>query len=169
MRNRVLASWQVALAENALRTALCEAGGSPLVGFTLGGHERSAAGSFANLFERYPELPDGVLERRLATAADRYGFRVVSLDLVHAGQTAPKVVVETDRDRMDFAGDVPRIWQLFEVSPSSGGRKPAYEGWFLEARDAGGPFLAAWADFRNSESGHWAWAPCALPTIGGNC
>ena len=165
----MLASWQVALVKSALRAEFCEAGGRPLVGFTVGLHTQSAAGSFANLFEQFPELSETVLTRRLAAAGDRHRFRVVSVDLLHARQQAPKVVVETDRDRMDFAADVPHIWQLFEVSPTSGGRKPAYEGWFLEARDAEGPFVVAWADFRNSESGHWAWDPCALPTIGGRC
>ena len=47
--------------KSALRAEFCEAGGRPLVGFTVGGHPQSAAGSFANLFEQFPELSETVL------------------------------------------------------------------------------------------------------------
>jgi hypothetical protein len=91
-------------------------------------------------------------------------------------QAAPVVVVETDRDRDDFVGDVAAI--VHALNPTAtvrGVRGPSYEGFFFEARDADGAFVRVESAGRGVQmGGQWSANPCLYPyahsgIIGGSC
>jgi hypothetical protein len=160
-----LAHWEAQLVKGALRDEFCAAGGPPLVGWTISGQRDGISdGTFAFL-KRFPNPPAAVLRARVAQAASRYGFRVVELRLLHPLQTAPLLVVETDRDRKEFVADVPKILALVNPNMRRGGKAgPSYEGFFFEALDEDGPFVSTENVYRaHIEGGQWSWSPCYTP------
>jgi hypothetical protein len=127
------ALWEAGLVRRALRDVLCAAGGAPLVGSTVSGLGYELARARGPSPQRFQNPPASVLRQRVAAAADRYGFRVVELRLLGPLGIAPLLVIETDRDRKDLGADFPAILTSLLAG--------AYEGFYLEARDADGPFL----------------------------
>lgn len=109
---------------------------------------------------RFPNLPPAALRQRLSAAAHRYGFHVVSLDLMRPRQLAPAVVVETS-DYTRLARATPAI--LHSIDPRSRATDDRkgwrYEGFFFEARDERGvPFLVAFNAWRGPHAGGGQWA-----------
>jgi hypothetical protein len=109
---------------------------------------------------RFPSPSRVVLLRRLRSAAHLYGFRVVSVRLLHPLQSAPVVVISSDAKR-SIARATPKIVDLFDP------RRPttadpsgyAYEGYFLVAQTRGGiPYLATFNHWRAPHVGGGEWA-----------
>jgi hypothetical protein len=134
----MLADWEGQLVGGAVRDALCANGGPPLVAWSAG----SSGGGFSDAafpFEQqFPNPTPAAYRRRVSLVARRYGFRVVSLRLLHPLQSAPLLIVATDRPRRQFVADVPAI--LAELDPSND-QAATFEGFYFEARDKDGPFV----------------------------
>jgi len=98
-------------------------------------------GSFPFL-PRFASPSESVLRARIEEAGEKYGFRLASLRILHPFQAAPVVVVQTERDRDAFVGDVAAIVQALNPWATAGGdRGPSYEGFVFEARDVDGAFV----------------------------
>jgi hypothetical protein len=157
----MLAKWEAELVRGALRDEFCAAGGAPLVGSTVNG-SREISKETNPLLQRFPNPPERVLRERIADAGQRYGFRIVELRLLRPRQVAPLLVVETERDRENFAGDVAELVQSLHPD--------AYEGFFFAARDGAGPFVAVERVRRGHvEGGQWVASGTCMPyeTLGG--
>ena len=115
-----------------------------------------------NPTHRFSSPPLGVLMRRLAKAAQRYDFRVVSVRMRRPDQLAPDLVVESDR-YVALAKALPRILDAVDPPPASNDR--AYEGIFLEAVDEHGiPFVEVADSLRSQAMGRqWARADRLYP------
>lgn len=109
---------------------------------------------------RFPSPPREVLIKRIDKAAKLYGFRVVSIQMLHSLQDAPVIVISSDR-KQSLARSTPKIIDLFDprhptrTNPSS----YAYEAYFLVAqttRDV--PFLATFNRWRGPHAGGGQWA-----------
>jgi hypothetical protein len=151
-----IASWESGLVFGALRDDFCSAGGAPLV--WASGDANGIAGDVFALEQRFPNPSPAAFRRRLALVGERYGFRVVTLRLLHPEQLAPLLVVRTNRPRRAFAKDVETIMSLLDPT-SSAARRTArtFEGFFFAAEDAKGPFLFTDGSVRGQgEGGEWA-------------
>ncbi|MGH2972145.1 MAG: hypothetical protein ACRDNM_00745 [Gaiellaceae bacterium] len=109
---------------------------------------------------RFPSPPRGVLMGRLRKAEKLYGFRVVSVQLLHPLQSAPVVVIRSDREQ-SIARATPKIILLFDpyhpTEPDPIGY--AYEGYFLVAETRRGvPYLATFNRGRAPHIGGGEWA-----------
>ena len=106
---------------------------------------------------RFPTPSQAVFEKRLAVAAERFGFRVLRTELVRAPQGSPLVIVES-ADPARFSQDAPAIVRL--LNPRAGGEDWQgwdYEGFFLGAQDRqGDPFLSVFNFMREPGGGQWA-------------
>lgn len=168
----MVAQWEAGLVAGALRDGFCAARGRPLVGWTAGGRGTITISDRAKaLGQRFPNPSPAAFRRAVARAAREYDFRVVSLRLLRPLQIAPFLVVETDRSRKAFVADVPKIMEALDPTSRSG-RETAFtfEGFFLEARDAKGPFVRVDDVHRGeTEGGQWSWNRCDYPyaTLGG--
>lgn len=165
----MLARWEAELIAGALRDDFCAAGGRPLVGWTVIGFSGSQVSHGVNaLGQRFPGASPEAFRARVDAVGKRYGFRVVALRLLRPREPAPLLVVETKRDRKAFVGDVWAIEALLNPSASARGDAwPAvrFEGLFLEARDAEGPFFRVDSVYRGSVargcwSSDWNVYPC---------
>jgi hypothetical protein len=109
---------------------------------------------------RFQNLPATELRRRLAAAAERYDFEVVSLELIHPRQLAPRVVVRTEHylELAEATGGILR--RLDPKSNTSDDRTGwRYEGFYFEAQDRDGvPFLIAFNYWRGDGPGGGQWA-----------
>ena len=110
--------------------------------------------------QRFPNLAPFLFRQRLAEAARRYGFQVVSVRFLHPRQLAPEVVVRTKR-YLELAR------AMYAIDAALNPRLPArddrrgweYEGFFFEAQDEHGvPFLAVFDFMRGSGPGGGQWA-----------
>jgi hypothetical protein len=109
---------------------------------------------------RFDNLSPAEVRRRLDTAADDYGFEVVSVRFHRPRQLAPEVVIRTSR-YLDVSQSA-RIW-LDRIDPKrrtnddrAGWR---FEGFFLRAEDEHGvPFFIVFNYWRERESGGGQWA-----------
>ena len=118
------------------------------------------SGARQNPGKRFPNLSPDELRARLSAAADRYGFEVVSLDLLQPRQLAPKVIVRT-KDYLRLAHATSAI--LSQIDPK---RRTAddrtgwlFEGFYFRAEDEHGvPFLVAYTNMRGSSPGGGQWA-----------
>src|SRR5205823_6168652 len=117
------------------------------------------------LEQRFPNPAPGVFRKRVSLVGRRYGFRVVSLRLLHPRQVAPLLVVETRRERKSFVSDVPAIMALLDPTAGAGHQTAiTFEGFLFEARDARGPFVRVENVYRGEvEGGQWSWNPCVYP------
>lgn len=112
----------------------------------------------------YPTPSRSVLLRRLHRTSIRYGFRVVSVRIVHAPQGSPEMIVQAAEPET-FARSVPAIMRVLDP------RHPAaedwlgwsYEGFFLGAQDRRRPFLAVFNTMRVHSGGQWARAERLFP------
>jgi hypothetical protein len=151
----MLGNWEVELVRRALRDEFCGAGGPPLVGTTVNGllDKVTARGPFV---QRFDNPPPERLREHIAKAAERYGFRVVSLRFLRPLQVAPVVVVETDRDCDSFVQDVPKIMNSLHAG--------SYEGFFFEAGDKDGSLAIVTRINRGkAEASHGVRSGCLSP------
>jgi len=165
LRDYMLAGWEVGLLEGALRDEFCAAGGRPLVGWSVSRIGRGVSDRTFALGQRFPNPKPAVFRARVAAIGRRYGFEVSSLRLLRPLGYAPLLVVSTGRDRKKFVHDVPAIVAL--LNPTSATAKhvaSTFEGFFLEARDAKGPFVRVDGAERGiGMGGQWSWNRCVYP------
>jgi len=117
----------------------------------------------ANTDRHFPSPSRGWLIRRLRIASGLCScFTLLKVQVTHAAQPAPLVVVE-GKDERGFLAVNGLIFDLIDHNPVSQGDKNwAYKGFFLEALDtAGVPFFATalWPDNRaagDQAGGIWA-------------
>jgi hypothetical protein len=115
---------------------------------------------------RFPNLSPETLRTGLAAQARRYGFRVVSVDLLRPRQLAPLVVVETSREQALASATAKILNQL--DPPALPDHRLAFEGIFFEALGPRGvPFSIAYNNWRGGPNhtggGQWAASPTLLP------
>jgi hypothetical protein len=164
--NQMLAQWQASLVVGALRDDFCSAGGRPLVGWTIGRRGIGVSDRIYALEQHFPNPSPTAFRERVGLIGRRYGFRVVALRLLHPRQLAPLLVVETERDRKSFVADLPAIMALLNATSSSAQQTAlTFEGFFLEARDAKGPFVRLENVNRGEvEGGQWSWDRSSIRT-----
>jgi hypothetical protein len=107
---------------------------------------------------KFPTPSQAVFEKRLATAAEQFGFRVLSTEFVRAPQGSPLVIVEAPSPTR-FSQDTPAIYRALDRRTGSGEDWQGwdYEGFFLGAQDEQGePFLAFFNFMRDHGGGQWA-------------
>jgi hypothetical protein len=110
--------------------------------------------------QRFPNLAPFLFRQRLAEAARRYGFEVVSVRFRRPRQLAPEVVVRTKR-YLELAHAMPTIDRALNPRlPALDDRRGwEYEGFYFEAQDEHGvPFLAVLDFMRGSGPGGGQWA-----------
>jgi hypothetical protein len=108
----------------------------------------------------FPSPPRAVLMQRLYRAQQRYGFRIVSVKMLHPLQRAPVIVIRSD-DKRAIARSTPAIVESFDPHHPTP-RNPsgyAYEGYFFVAQDTHGvPYLATFNHWRVPHVGGGEWA-----------
>jgi hypothetical protein len=156
-----IAQFEGSLVFGALRDDFCAAGGAPLV-WASGDIGGMAERLFA-IGQRFPNPSPATFRHRVALAGQRFGFRVVSLRLLHPKQLAPVLVVKTNRPRAAFARDVLKIESLLD--PNNRGAA-TFEGFFFAAEDSRGrPFLFTDGVSRGEGmGGEWAANRCLYPS-----
>jgi hypothetical protein len=162
---QMLAQWEAALVEGALRDDFCAAGGAPLVGWTLGRGGIGVSDGTQALGQRFPNPSPADFRRRVQLVGRRYGFTVDELRLLRPRQLAPLLVVRTLRDRTAFVHDIPQIMKLLDpISTVPGPSAITFEGFFFEAIDERGPFARVENVYRGeTEGGEWSWNRCVYP------
>ena len=162
---KMVAGWEAALVVGALRDDVCAAGGAPLVGWTVGRGGIGLSDRAQALEQRFPNPSPASFRRRVELVGRRYGFTAEELRLLRPRQLAPLLVVKTDRDRKAFVHDIPAIMALLDPT-STGDEQTAltFEGFYLEATDAKGPFVRIENAHRGeTEGGQWSWNRCVYP------
>jgi hypothetical protein len=156
-----LAAWEVDLALGALRDDFCDAGGRPLIGWSISGVIRGVSDAGEALNQRFPNPSPQAFRARVAAVGKRYGFRALSIRLLRPRELAPIVLVRTDRDRKAFIHDVPAIMNLLDPrSLSKRGVALSFEGFFFEAQDGKGPFVRVDDVYRGEVmGGQWSGVP----------
>jgi hypothetical protein len=164
-RARDLAAWELDLIRGALRDDFCSAGGRPLVGWSVSGQVAGMPMDGYALNQRFPNPSPREFRDRVALVGKRYGFRTTSIRFLRPRELAPIVVVETDRDRKEFVGDVAAIVELLDPRLSSGNQSAlTFEGFFFEARDTDGPFVRVENAYRGEiMGGQWSSDPDSYP------
>ncbi len=162
---QLTAGWEADLVAGALRDDFCAAGGRPLVGWSVSGTLRSVSDRGQALGQRFPNPTPRAFRRRVTAIGRRYGFRIVSLQLLRPQQIAPLLIVETNRDRKAFVHDVPAIMRLLDPIRSAGAQTAVtFEGFYLEARDSKGTFVRVENAYRGEVmGGQWSWNRCVYP------
>lgn len=110
--------------------------------------------------KRFSNLSPGELRARLSAAADRYGFEVVSLDLLQPRQLAPEVIVRT-RDYIRLARATSAILRQIDPKTRTTDDRTGwlFEGFYFSAEDEHGvPFLVAYNFMRGQGPGGGQWA-----------
>ncbi len=110
---------------------------------------------------RFANLPRRVFLARLHRLQFRYGFRVVERRMLRPVQDAPLLIVQTARDPKSFSSGVPTIQRSLDPKALTGNDRTgwAYEGFYLEVRDARGtPLLAVFNYWRGPHAGGGQWA-----------
>jgi hypothetical protein len=161
----MVAEWEAGLVVGALRDDFCAAGGSPLVGWTIGKGGIGLSDRSQALAQHFPNPSRPTFRKRVMLIGRRYGFTVEELRLLRPLQLAPLLIVHTDRDRKAFVEDVPAIMKLLDPTSSrSGPTAITFEGFFFGAADQHGPFVAVDNHYRGQvEGGQWSWDPCVYP------
>jgi hypothetical protein len=109
---------------------------------------------------KFPSPSRAVLMQRLRRAEKLYGFRVVSIEMLHPLQSAPVIVIRSDSEQ-SIARAIAKIVSLFDPRhPTSADPSGyAYEGYFLVAETSGGvPYLATFNHWRAPHVGGGEWA-----------
>jgi hypothetical protein len=122
--------------------------------------ELRAAAATGDRATRFPSPSKRVLLGRLHRAEARFGFSVVSVTMLRPLQSAPVVVIRSDRERA-IARVTPKIVAAFDrrrvtrENPSGF----AYEGIFFVAQTSrGAPYLAVFNHWRAPHVGGGQWA-----------
>jgi len=134
----MLAGWEGQLVAGALRDQLCANGGPPLVAWRTGSSDGGFSDAAFPFEQHFPNPTPASYRKRVRLIARRYGFRVITLRLLHPLQTAPLLIVATARPRRQFVADVPAI--LADLNPRNG-QAVSFEGFYFEARDRHGAFV----------------------------
>jgi hypothetical protein len=111
----------------------------------------------------FPSPSRSVLLQRLGKAKSLYGFRVVSVQMLHPFQSAPVIVIRSSSEQ-SIARATPKIINLFDPRhPTTGNPSGyAYEGYFFVAQTVGGvPYLATFNHSRPPHVGGGEWAASA--------
>jgi hypothetical protein len=122
--------------------------------------EMRASARIGDRAARFPSPSRIVLLGRLHTAAELFGFQIVSVQMLHPLQGAPVIVIRSDREQA-IARATRKIVTLFNpYHPTSADPAgSAYEGYFLLAEDSHGvPYLASWNQSRAPHVGGGEWA-----------
>ena len=159
-----IANYEAGLAAGALRDDFCTAGGAPLT--WIGGDTSGSANNVFALEQRFPNPSPAAFRRRVTLVGKRFGFQIVSLLLLRPEQIAPLLIVNTSRNRQQFAGDVGQIMSLLNPTTSTAHRTAeTFEGFFFAAEDTKGPFLFVDGSSRGQgEGGEWAANRCLYPS-----
>jgi hypothetical protein len=160
MRTYALVEWETELVGGALRDDFCRAGGRALVGWTTSRKVINGGvsdGTFA-INQRFPNPSRREFRARVDLVGRRYGFRATSVRFLRPREVAPIVIVDTDRDPRKFIADVPAIMDLLDPKSISGHRGAlTFEGFFLEANGADGPFVRVFNSWRGKVmGGQWS-------------
>jgi hypothetical protein len=163
-----IAQYEGDVVGDALRDDLCDAGGAPLVYWASGNGGGGFAESYRALDERFPNPSAAAFRKRVALVGKRYGFTVASVRLLRPRQMAPLLIVTTERPRKAFVRDIPQIMELLNPHSFAGHRNAmTFEGFFIAAEDAKGPFTFSSYVIRNDESSSgWAASRCLWPDGG---
>lgn len=150
----MFAEWEGQLVAGAVHDALCANGGPPLVAWTIG----SSGGGFSDApfpFEQnFPNPTAAAYRHRVSLIARRYGFRIITLRLLHPLQLTPLLIVETNQPRHQFIADVAAI--VADLNPHND-QAATFEGFYFEARDKDGPFVRTESVNRGEiEGGQWS-------------
>jgi hypothetical protein len=150
----MVATWEGQLIAGAVRDQLCANGGPPMVGWRVGHSDGGYSDHVYPFEQRFPNPRPAGYRLRVELVARRYGFKVAELRLLHPLQTAPLVVVYTDRAHKKFIADLPAI--LSALDPRNG-KAATFEGFYFEARDKNGPFVRTENSYRGTlEGGQWS-------------
>ena len=106
-----------------------------------------------------------MLLQRLHQTSIRYGFRVVSVHILHAPQGSPQVIVQAAKPEA-FARSVPAIMRVIDPrrSAAEDWLGWSYRGILLGAQDSRRrPFLAVFNTMRVHSGGQWARAERLFP------
>jgi hypothetical protein len=162
-----VAGWEADLVKGALRDGVCAAGRAPLVGWTVSGVPGGVSDRGQALGQRFPNPSPKAFAKLLRSVGDRYGFDVASVRLLRPLQLAPLVVVRTSRRRKDFVHDVPAIMRLLDPMRTAAHQTAiTFEGFFLAAEDAKGPFVTVENVYRGEVmGGQWSWNRCEYPYL----
>ena len=109
---------------------------------------------------KFPSPSRAVLMQRLRKAEKLYGFRVVSVQMLHPLQSAPVIVIRSDGEQA-IARATPKIVNLFDPHHPTAENPSgyAYEGYFFVAQTNGGvPYLATFNHWRVPHVGGGEWA-----------
>jgi len=129
--------------------------------------EMRASAKSGDRSAKFPSPSRAILMQRLHKAEKLYGFRVVSVQMLHPLQSAPVIVIRAD-DKQSIAHATPKIINLFDprhpttANPSG----YAYEGYFLIAQTVSGvPYLSTFNHWRAPHvgGGEWAADPSLYP------
>jgi hypothetical protein len=129
--------------------------------------EMRASAKSGDRSAKFPSPSRAILIQRLHKAEKLYGFRVVSVQMLHPVQSAPVIVIRSD-SKQSIARATPKIINLFDprhpttANPSG----YAYEGYFLIAQAASGvPYLSTFNHWRAPHvgGGEWAADPSLYP------
>jgi hypothetical protein len=122
--------------------------------------EVRASAAHGDRATRFPSPSRTVLLQRLRRAARLYGFRIVRVTMLRPLQSAPVIVVSSDR-KLAVARATPKIVELFDPHRTTRSNPSgyAYEAYFFEARDGRGvPYLATFNHWRPPHVGGGQWA-----------
>lgn len=161
---QTIAGWETELLRGALQDALCANGGPPLS--SAGRPQTDGVSDPSYPFgQRFPNPTPAVFEQRVRLVGRQFGFRLVSLRLLHPDQLAPLLVIRTSRTRKAFVHELPTIMRLLDPSrPGAHTSAVTFEGFYLEAEDASGPFVSVFNAYRGEVmGGQWAANPCLYP------
>jgi hypothetical protein len=163
--DQMLAQWEADVLAGALRDDFCDAHGAPLVGWTIGRGGINLSDNTEALGQRFPNPGAVSFRGRVNEVGRRFGFRLVELRLLRPRQLAPLLVVKTDRGRKEFVSDVAAIVSLLNPATTAGNQTAVtFEGFFLEARDANGPFVRTMTVRRGEVmGGQWSSDRCSYP------
>jgi hypothetical protein len=117
-------------------------------------------GARQNPGKQFSNLAPDELRARLSAAAGRYGFEVVSLDLLQPSQLAPEVVVRT-KDYLGLAHATSAILRQVDPKARTADDRTGwrFEGFYFRAEDEHGvPFLIAYNFWRGNGGGGGQWA-----------
>ena len=122
--------------------------------------EMRASAKSGDRSAKFPSPSRAVLMQRLRKAEKLYGFRVVSVQMLHPLQSAPVIVIRSDSEQ-SIPRATPKIVDLFDPRhPTSADPSGyAYEGYFFVVETSGGvPYLATFNHWRAPHVGGGEWA-----------
>ncbi len=151
------AAWEADLVQGVVAEAFAARGmghviGSNITGDLPSGQTVALQGGMGDVAagQRFLSSSDAAIQQHVEAVLAQANLTPVSITVMHVGQPAPAVIVQTNDPSAAAAAATPTIRALF------GARPPLYEGYFFEIEDAAGtPILAASASFRTGAGREW--------------